>query len=164
MEEQLAHMALLGLRPDRVLIQSEAQPRHAALFELARRSGVVYPCTCSRKEIQAEFQLVEAKLLEAELRLDALRRLKSRSQPDPDEMGWRLIGRRLSERTGLGRQPQRHSRHFRTELEKPRCQPGALEPRLAGHKHTTTAVVPVEGGHDDGGRAGKPKGGDTAGS
>src|SRR4051794_2163446 len=50
MEKQLEEMAYLGMRPDQTMIQSDFQPRHRYLFETARAQGVVYPCTCSRKE------------------------------------------------------------------------------------------------------------------
>jgi glutamyl/glutaminyl-tRNA synthetase len=51
-DRQLEDMAKLGLTPDRVLVQSAAYPRHQELFHRARDEGRVYPCTCSRREIQ----------------------------------------------------------------------------------------------------------------
>ncbi len=49
---QLEDMRVLGLMPDEVTIQSHAHARHRALFDQAVGSGQVYPCTCSRKEVQ----------------------------------------------------------------------------------------------------------------
>jgi glutamyl-tRNA synthetase len=51
-EAQLADMKALGLVPDRLLLQSDAAERHAGLFGRARHEGRVYPCFCSRKEVQ----------------------------------------------------------------------------------------------------------------
>jgi glutamyl-tRNA synthetase len=50
---QLEDMRVLGLLPDEVLIQTQAHARHRAVFEQAMSVGQVYPCTCSRKEVQA---------------------------------------------------------------------------------------------------------------
>lgn len=51
-ERQLADLAALGLVPDRVELQSAWRERHFELFGRAEREGVVYACTCSRKEVQ----------------------------------------------------------------------------------------------------------------
>lgn len=51
-EGQLKDMASLGLVPDRQLVQSRFQERHWQVFEKARAAGQVYPCFCSRKEVQ----------------------------------------------------------------------------------------------------------------
>lgn len=51
-EQQLADMRALGLEPDVVLVQSRFHDRHLAVFENAVRSGQVYPCDCSRKDVQ----------------------------------------------------------------------------------------------------------------
>lgn len=50
-KEQLADLAELGLRPDRVYRQTERRDRHWDLFEAAVKEGVLYPCYCSRKEV-----------------------------------------------------------------------------------------------------------------
>jgi glutamyl-tRNA synthetase len=55
-EQQLGDLKKLGLMPDLITIQSERHRRHELLFREAVRSGKVYPCTCSRKEIQQELQ------------------------------------------------------------------------------------------------------------
>lgn len=52
MERQLEEMGSLGLEPDQVLVQSAFHERHAALFRAAVSGGAVYPCFCSRKEVQ----------------------------------------------------------------------------------------------------------------
>ena len=51
-EEQLADMKALGIEPDILLIQSQFHGRHWQLFEEGVRSGQIYPCDCSRKEVQ----------------------------------------------------------------------------------------------------------------
>src|SRR5207237_1144609 len=56
LEGQLADVRGLGLEPDRIVIQSERFPRHEALFRTAVEEGQVYPCTCSRREVQEELQ------------------------------------------------------------------------------------------------------------
>jgi glutamyl/glutaminyl-tRNA synthetase len=55
-EEQLRDMSELGLVPDQVLTQSADHLRHWELFQKAVASGQVYPCTCSRKEIQSALE------------------------------------------------------------------------------------------------------------
>lgn len=51
-ELQLSQMALLGLTPDEVFVQSASLERHWQVFERAVREGKVYPCFCSRKEVK----------------------------------------------------------------------------------------------------------------
>jgi glutamyl-tRNA synthetase len=51
-ELQLADMAALGMTPDTSLLQSTFRSRHLSLFQLARSTGAIYPCTCSRREVQ----------------------------------------------------------------------------------------------------------------
>lgn len=53
-ERQLEEMRALGLEPAQVLLQTEARPRHWALFREAVAAGQVYSCTCSRKEVLQE--------------------------------------------------------------------------------------------------------------
>lgn len=50
-QKQLDDMAVLGMKPDQVLIQSQSIETHQLLFEQAMAAGVVYPCVCSRKQI-----------------------------------------------------------------------------------------------------------------
>ena len=50
-ELQLSEMAKLGLVPDEILVQSERYERHRSLFEQGRKDGIIYPCTCSRKDV-----------------------------------------------------------------------------------------------------------------
>jgi glutamyl-tRNA synthetase len=52
-KQQLQDMAQLGLKPDIVLVQSDFRRRHWQLFLDAIREGQVYPCDCSRKDVQA---------------------------------------------------------------------------------------------------------------
>ncbi len=51
-EQQLQDLADLGLIPDRLSLQSENHSRHEALFRRALEEGQLYPCTCSRREVQ----------------------------------------------------------------------------------------------------------------
>jgi glutamyl-tRNA synthetase len=51
--DQLSDLLALGLHPDVVLVQSEFHARHWLLFTEAVQSGQVYPCDCSRKDVQA---------------------------------------------------------------------------------------------------------------
>jgi glutamyl-tRNA synthetase len=51
-EQQLADLKTLGMVPDEILVQSQRHLRHWQLFQKAIEEGAVYPCFCSRKEIQ----------------------------------------------------------------------------------------------------------------
>ncbi|MBS1963747.1 MAG: hypothetical protein JST04_16170 [Bdellovibrionales bacterium] len=51
-ERQLEDLAALGLVPDEVNLQTSRRERHYALFLRAAAEGAIYPCTCSRKEVQ----------------------------------------------------------------------------------------------------------------
>jgi glutamyl-tRNA synthetase len=51
-ERQRDDMAALGLVADFETLQSERLARHWELFRLAARGGAVYPCYCSRREVQ----------------------------------------------------------------------------------------------------------------
>ncbi len=52
-DAQLADMDLLGMTPDHSYDQSSKRARHLALFNLARASGVLYACNCSRRDVQS---------------------------------------------------------------------------------------------------------------
>ncbi len=56
MERQLAEMEALGLRADRVEVQSAFFPRHLAVFRKAAAVSSVYPCFCSRKEVRESLE------------------------------------------------------------------------------------------------------------
>lgn len=49
---QLADLAALGMVPDEVRVQSQSLARHRAVFERAAQIARIYPCRCSRKEVQ----------------------------------------------------------------------------------------------------------------
>lgn len=51
-EQQLEDLRSLGLEPDIVLVQSHFRERHWRLLLEGIRTGQVYPCDCSRKEVQ----------------------------------------------------------------------------------------------------------------
>lgn len=55
-EEQLRDMAALGLHADDVYLQSARHERHVELFMHAVREGQVYPCWCSRADVQRDLQ------------------------------------------------------------------------------------------------------------
>jgi glutamyl/glutaminyl-tRNA synthetase len=52
-EQQLADLALLGMTPEILLVQSQLRQRHWELFRRGILSGQIYPCDCSRKDVQA---------------------------------------------------------------------------------------------------------------
>lgn len=52
-QNQLEEMSRLGMIPDELTLQTANRKRHWELFEKARREGVIYPCSCSRKEVLA---------------------------------------------------------------------------------------------------------------
>lgn len=51
-ESQLADMKLLGLVPDVISHQSARRARHYELFQKAISENLLYPCVCSRKDVQ----------------------------------------------------------------------------------------------------------------
>lgn len=51
-EQQLKDMKSLGMTPDVLLVQSHFRRRHWELFVEGVRSGKLYPCDCSRREVQ----------------------------------------------------------------------------------------------------------------
>lgn len=90
-ETQLADMRTLGLVPDRVLTQSEQHLRHEALFRAAVAAEQVYPCTCSRKQVQEELQrLASAPHREAPLYTGCCREPLRRPAAVNPTMAWRF--------------------------------------------------------------------------
>lgn len=51
-EAQLADMAVLGLVPDELIIQSAAHARHWEVFGRGLQAGRIYPCFCSRRNVR----------------------------------------------------------------------------------------------------------------
>jgi glutamyl-tRNA synthetase len=51
-DQQRNDLAAFGMVADVELLQSSFHGRHLQVFETARRLGAVYPCTCSRREVQ----------------------------------------------------------------------------------------------------------------
>lgn len=49
-------MREFGWVPDEVIVQSARRERHWQLFQKAVASGKIYPCVCSRKEIQSAME------------------------------------------------------------------------------------------------------------
>lgn len=56
LEAQLADLAQLGLVPARVELQTAHHQFHRSELERAAREGMAYPCTCSRREVQAALE------------------------------------------------------------------------------------------------------------
>ena len=52
LDQQRADLAALGMVADVVLVQSTFHSRHLQVFKMARVLGAVYPCSCSRREVQ----------------------------------------------------------------------------------------------------------------
>ena len=57
---QLDDLSALGLTPDLVIDQSARHSEHLAAFEAARAEGKVYPCDCSRANVQAVLAQVQS--------------------------------------------------------------------------------------------------------
>jgi glutamyl/glutaminyl-tRNA synthetase len=53
-EQQLEDLERLGLRPDDIEVQSANHELHHRAFLDLVRSGAVFPCTCSRREVEQE--------------------------------------------------------------------------------------------------------------
>jgi glutamyl-tRNA synthetase len=49
---QLEDLRALGLVPDEIRVQSQSYERHLEVFNRGVATGQLYPCTCSRKEVQ----------------------------------------------------------------------------------------------------------------
>ncbi len=49
---QRSDLAALGLVPDIELLQSSFRSRHLQVFKMGLRLGAIYPCTCTRREVQ----------------------------------------------------------------------------------------------------------------
>src|SRR5262245_60491697 len=52
-EAQLEDMAALALKPDRIELQSAFREMHWKWFQRGVESGQLYPCYCSRKDVQS---------------------------------------------------------------------------------------------------------------
>lgn len=57
-EQQLADLAQLGLTPDHIEIQSQNIDLHWQVFLELLEAQVIFPCTCSRKEVQEELAVL----------------------------------------------------------------------------------------------------------
>jgi glutamyl/glutaminyl-tRNA synthetase len=92
MESQLADMRALGLEPDRILVQSENHARHLSLFEQAAKSGAIYPCSCSRKEVLESLrQMASAPHGEAPIYDGRCRDPKHRKPAAHPTLAWRFL-------------------------------------------------------------------------
>jgi glutamyl-tRNA synthetase len=91
LETQLADLRTLGLVPDRVLIQSEQHPRHEALFRAGIEAGQLYPCSCSRRQIQEELRgLASAPHGEQPVYTGCCRDPLRRPEPVHPTLAWRF--------------------------------------------------------------------------
>ncbi|MGZ3688532.1 MAG: glutamate--tRNA ligase family protein [Bdellovibrionota bacterium] len=116
-DRQLAEMRELGLNPDETRIQSASYGRYLSLFEAAREAKRIYPCLCSRKEVQENLAaMASAPHGEAPVYDGHCRDLKAWPKTSPAGIAWRfrredptqdfVIGR--TERDGSGFTPAYH--------------------------------------------------------
>ncbi|HVK60216.1 MAG TPA: glutamate--tRNA ligase family protein, partial [Bdellovibrionales bacterium] len=90
-EQQLADMRALGLVPDQVLVQSDFEERHWQLLIRAIEDGVIYPCDCSRKEVQQALSgLASAPHAELAAYSGHCRPLSRRELKSVDSIAWRF--------------------------------------------------------------------------
>ena len=91
-EEQLADMKVLGIEPDVLLIQSQFHGRHWQLFEEGVKSGQIYPCDCSRKEVQTALAGLASAPHdgEAPVYTGHCRALGKRELAKAESIGWRF--------------------------------------------------------------------------
>jgi len=90
-EQQMDDMAVLGMVAQRYSIQSRSRERHWAVFESARLAGQIYPCSCSRKEVQkALSELASAPHAEAPQYHGACRNRYRPPKSAGATIGWRF--------------------------------------------------------------------------
>jgi len=58
--DQLHDLELLGLTPEKIYFQSSGHDRHFQVFREAIAAGRVYPCICSRTEIESELTQLQS--------------------------------------------------------------------------------------------------------
>jgi glutamyl-tRNA synthetase len=89
-ESQAEDMAALGLVPDRVEIQSAFRARHWNVFSQAVRSGAVYPCDCSRKDVREAIQGSASAPHGVQPIYSGHCRARKGTSSGPDSVGWRF--------------------------------------------------------------------------
>lgn len=100
-EKQLSDMKTLGLKPDRILLQSDFSKRHEDLFRRAAKEGAIYPCSCSRKEILESLKTLASAPhgpdAEAPIYNGRCRDPKNRRTTDHPTVAWRFVNPSSSE-------------------------------------------------------------------
>ncbi len=90
-QRQLDELRLLGLVPDRTLLQSEHQNRHWEVFIKFQEAGLLYPCFCSRKTVR---EAVDASASAPHRSTPAYsgrcRKLKEWPETDLPTLAWRI--------------------------------------------------------------------------
>jgi glutamyl/glutaminyl-tRNA synthetase len=85
-------MLSMGLRPDRIVIQSRNHERHEQLFRDAAKAGTIYPCSCSRKEILESLrQMASAPHGETPIYDGRCRHAETRKPAEHPTMAWRFL-------------------------------------------------------------------------
>jgi glutamyl/glutaminyl-tRNA synthetase len=97
-ERQLEDLRALGLEPAQVELQSARHRRHWELWRKAVAEGAVYPCTCSRREVQEALAAAASAPHAPEALYSGL--CRSGSEPGGDrQLAWRFRG---ADPTGKG--------------------------------------------------------------
>lgn len=90
-EKQLADMKTLGLTPDQIVIQNQNKDRHWNVFLKFKKSGLIYPCFCSRKQIRQSLAQAASAPHEQGLKYNGhCRDLKTYPKTDLATIAWRM--------------------------------------------------------------------------
>lgn len=90
-DQQLSDMKELGLIADKILIQSEFRQRHWDLFKKAVSVKQVYPCDCSRKEVQQALATMASAPHSAQVVYSGRCRIDERKKLEASEsLAWRF--------------------------------------------------------------------------
>lgn len=89
-EKQLADMSALGLKTQSVYLQSENNAFHEEVFRRAVAAGFVYPCSCSRKEVQDHLRGIASAPHDGVPLYDGHCRNQRYQKPDRPEIAWRF--------------------------------------------------------------------------
>jgi glutamyl-tRNA synthetase len=91
MKQQLEDLKALGLSPDACSIQSENRERHQEIFKAAQKRGMIYPCDCSRAEVQSALRGLASAPHGPDLVYSGhCRELDPNRVIESDSWGWRL--------------------------------------------------------------------------
>lgn len=97
--QQIADMARLGLHAAKIYRQTDRAARHLDLFQFAVKMKRVYPCYCSRKEVQASLAQMASAPHEAPYLYDGACRTRTAPPKDYENptIAWRF---RQADETG----------------------------------------------------------------